>query len=61
MFQPFIERDKCTCCRECANICPKDVIDAEDGEIRVTDPRFCTGCEACEAVCPENAVRVEEI
>ena len=61
MFHPFIEKEKCTRCRECAKICPKDVLEAEDGEIMVSDPRSCTGCEACEAVCPERALRVEEI
>ncbi len=60
MFQPLIKDDKCTRCRECANICPKDVLEAENGDIRVADPRFCTGCEACEAVCPEHAIQVEE-
>ena len=61
MFQPVIEDDRCTNCRECAKVCPKDVLDTDEGDVRVMNPHFCTGCESCQAVCPVKAIEVHEV
>jgi DNA-directed RNA polymerase subunit D len=61
MYQPVIEEDKCSNCRECANICPKAVFSIDEDRVRVSDPYHCTGCDSCVAVCPLDAIEVREI
>lgn len=43
---------------ECANSCPKDVFEVEDGELKVVDLEECTLCNSCVETCPE-AIEVE--
>lgn len=61
MYMPIIKDEDCTRCRACANICPKDVFDADEEELSVSNPVYCTGCESCTAVCPMAAIEVEEL
>jgi len=61
MYLPVKKDEKCTCCRACARICPKNVFEEDDEELRVCNPLRCTGCESCSAVCPVEAIKVEEI
>ena len=58
MYLPVIDRNKCTKCFFCVNICPKDVFEVSDHEIQVVNWLFCNGCEACVAECPEDAIKV---
>ncbi|MCX5873635.1 MAG: 4Fe-4S dicluster domain-containing protein [Deltaproteobacteria bacterium] len=60
MYFPTIDRNKCTNCFFCVNICPKNVFEVKDNEVEVENPTFCNGCEACVAECPEDAVTVRE-
>ncbi|MCL5125173.1 MAG: 4Fe-4S binding protein [Deltaproteobacteria bacterium] len=56
MYFPDIDRNKCTKCFFCVNICPKSVFEISDNEVQVANPVFCNGCEACVAECPEDAI-----
>ncbi|MDQ7782507.1 MAG: 4Fe-4S binding protein [Desulfomonilaceae bacterium] len=58
---PVIKEEDCTRCRACANICPKAVFDAKNGEVTVCSPAYCTGCESCTAVCPKAAVTLKQL
>jgi len=60
MFQHVIKEDKCSNCKSCLRICPKNVFEADDEEVKITRPYYCTGCESCVEVCPLNALKVEE-
>ncbi len=55
-----IDRDTCTSCGRCAQICPTEVLRMEAGRAAVhTDtPLGCVGCGHCMMVCPEGSVRV---
>jgi NAD-dependent dihydropyrimidine dehydrogenase PreA subunit len=61
MYVPTINEDKCKQCGECVDVCPADVLVAEDKETRVAKPDDCLGCESCVSVCPEEAITVEEV
>ncbi len=64
--QPFtggqkahIDAEKCTRCRECADICRFDAIaEKKDGEI-IIDTISCEGCGVCSRICPVEAIRME--
>jgi ech hydrogenase subunit C len=58
---PHVDQDKCIGCSACANVCPADAIDIEDGRTtRVV--RFmrqaCVFCASCQDVCPTKAVEL---
>jgi len=40
-------------CRECAEACPRGVLEWEDGRLKVVDELNCTMCRACEEACPD--------
>jgi MinD superfamily P-loop ATPase len=52
---PEIDKEKCTFCGKCAEICRFNAI-AVLAETVLTFPELCHGCGGCMAVCPENAV-----
>lgn len=57
---PVINREKCTKCGYCAQICPLDVIKREtpekDSYVTVKYPDECWHCRACEKDCPVGAI-----
>jgi len=52
---PEIDKDKCTFCRKCSDICRFNVI-AIAGKTILTFPELCHSCGGCMAVCPEGAI-----
>jgi ferredoxin len=50
---PATSAEHCTQCGECAPVCPKGAIDADDATR--TDSEKCIFCCACIRVCPERA------
>ncbi len=61
MYIPIIDKEKCTKCGECIDVCPADVIEDNVESAKVTHPEECLGCDSCVAVCPDDAIRVEDI
>jgi ferredoxin len=58
--QVTIDRDRCTVCGACAEICPSETLSLANDEIRV-DPEGifgCIACAQCMAVCPEECIEV---
>lgn len=55
---PVIDRQKCTLCGICVDVCPEDVLAIKAGALVYANRDACTMCAECESVCPENAVRV---
>ena len=58
---PHVDQEKCIGCSACANVCPADAIEIEDGgTTRVV--RFmrqaCVFCASCQDVCPTKAVEL---
>ncbi len=52
---PEIDKDKCTLCRKCSDICRFKVI-AIAGQTILTFPELCHSCGGCMVVCPEEAI-----
>jgi len=47
----------CIRCGACASVCPVNVIEVSDSQVRVE--KGCTNCGVCERVCPMGAVKIE--
>lgn len=54
------DKEKCTGCFACMNICPKDAISVSVDELGKTvpliDSKKCIRCDACKRVCPEETL-----
>jgi MinD superfamily P-loop ATPase len=53
---PVIDKEKCTLCGTCVDVCPEDVLAIAEETLTYANPDQCTMCTECEAACPENAV-----
>ncbi len=51
------DKERCTGCGQCVDICPVQVIRME-GDFPVVDKEWCIGCGVCAAPCPVSAVRL---
>lgn len=60
MPKPTIDKSKCTNCGTCAEICPMECFENNDGDVKVSNPDTCIGCKACEVQCPTEAIIVED-
>ncbi|QTA78215.1 4Fe-4S cluster protein [Desulfonema limicola] len=60
-FNPIVDHDKCVGCEECAEVCPVEVFQMQDGKSVPVNADECIGCESCVEVCEEDAIVVEEI
>ena len=55
-FTAFTNKDKCTSCGKCRQICRFEAIN----EDYTVDPISCEGCAFCRFVCPVGAITMEE-
>jgi len=55
---PKIDKEKCTLCKKCAEICRFKAITVIADTV-LTFPEMCHGCGGCLHVCPENAITEE--
>ncbi len=53
------DKDRCTLCQQCAEICPLDSIDFKDGEFTY-DGETCWHCGRCARVCQEGALTLPQ-
>jgi nitroreductase/NAD-dependent dihydropyrimidine dehydrogenase PreA subunit len=58
--QAVIDRERCTRCGTCVEICPSTVLELRDGAVVVDHSKGfdCIGCGQCMAVCPVDAIAV---
>jgi len=61
-FTPIVtvDRNKCTLCGKCVEVCPRKVIAVGSTGVEVKDLMSCTLCRQCEAACPVGAISVKE-
>ena len=52
------DREKCTGCGMCVEVCPHRVFEIEDGKAYVTNRDLCMECGACAKNCPFSAISV---
>ena len=57
---PVINKDECSVCGMCSDICPQDVFfNSNDGDTPVvTYPEECWHCNCCVLDCPSEAIRL---
>lgn len=55
-----IDKDICTGCRNCAEVCPVDAIKGKEGEAQVIDVYKCVSCGQCVQICTAYAVETNE-
>ncbi len=60
MYELTIDKEKCTGCSECVDICPAEVIELVDGKAEATNIDECLGCESCVETCPESSITLTE-
>ena len=53
-----VDRDACTGCGNCVEICPVEAIEIQD-EKAVVNNDECVDCGSCESECPVEAIKVE--
>ncbi|AGK61287.1 hypothetical protein Asulf_01293 [Archaeoglobus sulfaticallidus PM70-1] len=55
-----VDKDKCTSCGECINVCPASVYEFDDDEkSEPVNPEECIECCSCVEVCPVGAIKVD--
>jgi NAD-dependent dihydropyrimidine dehydrogenase PreA subunit len=61
MWQVTVDKDVCTGCGECVEICPVEVFELIDDKSEPVNADECIGCESCVEVCEDEAITIEEI
>ena len=61
MWQVTVDKDVCTGCGECVEVCPVEVFELIDDKSEPVNADECMGCESCVEVCEDEAITVEEI
>lgn len=57
---PFIIREKCIGCGECARCCPVETITMAEGKASVNYEK-CIKCFCCQELCPQKAVGIKRL
>jgi NAD-dependent dihydropyrimidine dehydrogenase PreA subunit len=55
-----VDRDRCTGCGTCEDLCPVEAISVGEGGKAWEDDELCMGCGGCEQRCPEQAISVQD-
>lgn len=59
---PVIDRDKCTGCEICVDVCSGKCIHLDSEEIATIEADFCENCGICASehplLCPEEAIKL---
>ena len=53
-----IDKEKCTACGTCAEVCPVEAIKVND--VAVVNEEECLECGACVSECPTEAISIPE-
>lgn len=53
-----IDKEKCTACGTCAEVCPVEAIKVND--VAVVNDEECLECGACVSECPTEAISIPE-
>jgi MinD superfamily P-loop ATPase len=53
---PKIDRDLCTGCADCVDVCHVNALGIRGAKAVLVKPGACDYCTDCEAVCPAHAI-----
>jgi Pyruvate/2-oxoacid:ferredoxin oxidoreductase delta subunit len=53
---PLIDRQRCTGCGLCAQLCPTHAVEVHRALAVIVRPEACMFCDVCESYCPEGAI-----
>lgn len=53
---PDINRDDCTGCALCVEVCPENALAIENDVVTIIEGIDCEYCGECESVCPTEAI-----
>jgi len=59
VFRPQVNKEKCTACTLCTNVCPEGVITVTRETKADIDFNYCKGCGMCAEICPASAIAME--
>ncbi|RQD79431.1 MAG: 4Fe-4S dicluster domain-containing protein [Methanocalculus sp. MSAO_Arc1] len=54
----IVDKEKCTGCEACVDICPSAAITMND-DLAVVEDDLCVDCENCVDECPAEAIHME--
>ncbi len=54
------DRNSCTGCGMCIEVCPHNVFEREDGKVKILSKDRCMECGACMMNCAFDAIRVNK-
>ena len=57
---PKVDKEKCTGCKKCIDICPMGVFEMVKEKSVPKKPEDCVGCRACETSCPSEAITIKD-
>ena len=57
---PYIDKNKCTECLVCVEVCPYEVFSEKNGKSIVSNPEECIECGECIRNCDYNAIKLIE-
>lgn len=58
LSRPDVDRNICTGCGLCAEVCPEGCILPEEGRSWAVDLNYCKGCGICAFECPAGAIQM---
>lgn len=61
MSQILIDKQICTLCGECKNVCPFGAIDIDSNKKNIEINSACKVCKLCIKKCPHNAMSLEKV
>jgi NAD-dependent dihydropyrimidine dehydrogenase PreA subunit len=59
-FKIEVDREKCSGCEECLEICTAKVYEMRNGRAVPVNAKECVGCLSCMELCEQKAIKVEE-
>ena len=54
---PAVNKDICTGCGACINVCPADAIELVNGIAQINNVK-CRNCQVCVVECPVEAIKL---
>ncbi|MBU1120295.1 MAG: 4Fe-4S binding protein [archaeon] len=61
MVKITVDKEKCTGCGTCVQVCPVSIFELNSGKSKTKKDKIkdCLECKACEVSCPASAIKVE--